>query len=1124
MSLHSGDWISVSAPSAPSSPSATSSPAAPSSPSPRERIFVPLRRALVAAVSLAVATAPLAAAPAQAAAPKGLNVYVSPTGRNSGSGTSAHPFKTLEYARDYVREAKKKVSGDVHVLLKSGTYQLSRTFSLTAQDSGKDGSRIIYEAAPGANPVISGGKQISGWTPADSTGKVYKAKVSDDLDTRQLYVNGELATRARSTKDPSGFSKTSTGYTFTDSAISAYKQPKDLEVVSSWGWKLQRCGVESISGNTMTMEQPCWHNAHLQQGQEIQNPTWLENARELLDTPGEWYLDESKGEVYYMPKDGQKLSTATVTVPVVQDLVDLNGTRDKPVTHVSFEGITFSYSTWLAPSSSDGLIEGQAGFRMVGEGNPDFDSTRLNWQKTPGAVNVSYGHDVSFEGNTFTHLGAVGLNLNTGTQGTDITGNVFRQIAATGIQVGGVEWGDAHPDDPRDITKDTLVSNNVVTKAADQYNGSLGILAGYTDSTTITHNKVYDLPYSGISVGWGWGLTDQGGNSAYPNNAGIPVSDEPTISKNTVVTDNEISDIMKSQADGGAVYTLSNNPGGTVSGNYIHGVPAPAYGAVYHDEGSRHWENTGNAMCDISFQWLLMNHAEENTATANYTSNPAYSVQYLSKNNDVSGNVTVDSCDQLPASIVNNAGLQPAYRHLDPGPAVTDTQAPSAPGTPAATTDFPTVADLNWAASSDNTGVTGYSVYRDGKLVSASGKPSVRLSGLTRGQTYSFKVTARDAAGNESRPSATVTVTMPTDPDLALNKPVTYSSYSEDNTPQKAVDGDPTTRWAQGLGLPDPSWIQVDLGATYDVSGAITTFEKASGYKYRIQVSPDEEHWQTLEDHTAANTTAQTNYHHRDTPVTGRYVRLTVTGSSGNGGSVFDFQVYGEPSEAGSDHTPPAAPGKPTVKPLLPTLVDLSWPAATDDAGVATYDVFQDGERIGITDGTTLRVSGLTPDKEYSFTVVARDAALNASAPSEAAFVTTPADRNLALDKPVTASSFSEDNTPQKAVDGNLSTRWAQGLGLPDPSWIQVDLGKESQVSAVVTTFELSRGYKYRIEYSTNATDWSVFDDRTAENTVASVNYSFADAPVTARYLRLTVTGSSWNGGSIWELQAYGDF
>ncbi|MFC8078471.1 discoidin domain-containing protein [Streptomyces sp. NPDC057307] len=1063
--------------------------------------------------------------PAQAA-PKapGLDVYVSPTGKDAGSGTAAHPFKTLEHARDYVRGAKKKVRGEVRVRLMSGTYQLSRTFSLTSGDSGSAGQRISYEAAPGARPVISGGKQIKGWTPADASGQIYKARIGD-LDTRQLYVNGEPQTRARGAKNPSGFSKTSTGYTFTDSAISAYKQPKDLEVVSSWGWKLQRCGVESISGTTMTMEQPCWTNANLQQGQEIQTPTWLENARELLDTPGEWYVDRSRGEVYYMPKAGQNLSTATVTVPVVQDLVDLNGTRAKPVTDVSFEGITFSYSTWLAPSSSDGLIEGQAGFRMVGEGNPNFNSTRLNWKKTPGAVNVSYGHDIGFEGNTFTHLGAVGLNLNTGTQGTDITGNVFRQIAATGIQIGGVEVIDAHPDDPRDITKDSMVDNNVVTKVADQYNGSLGILAGYTDHTVITHNKVYDLPYSGISVGWGWGLTDAGGDSNYPDdNLGVPVWDTPTTSRDNLVTDNEISDIMKSQADGGAIYTLSANPGGTVSGNYIRGVPTHAYGAVYHDEGSRHWKNTGNAFCDVAYQWLLLNHGMDIDATGNFTTQPAFSTQFNSTNSKVSGNTTVGACDQLPASVVNNAGLQPEYRHLDPGPAVTDREAPGAPGTPAAVTDFPTVADLDWPSSTDNKGVTGYSVYRDGKLVSASGTTSVRLSGLTAGTTYSFRVTARDAAGNESPKSRAIEVTMPAGADLALKKPVTASSDSDGNIPAKAVDGDLATRWAQGRGLPDPSWIQVDLGARYDVSGAITTFEKSSGYKYRVEVSPDEVTWRTLADRTSANTTEMTDYARAAEPVTGRFVRLTVTGTSGNGGSVFDFQVYGSPAAPGSDSTAPSAPARLDVHALLPGVVRLDWPAATDDTGVTGYVVHQDGERIAVTGATTLRVSGLTPEKEYSFTVVARDAALNASEPSAAAVVTTPADKDLALRKPVTASSDSEENFPEKAVDGDLSTRWAQGLGLPDPSWIQVDLGESTEVSSVVTTFEKSGGYRYRLESSTDGTTWSMFDDHTSENTVEAANYSFTREPVTARHLRLTITGSSGNGGSVYGLQVYGGF
>jgi hypothetical protein len=135
-----------------------------------------------------------------------------------------------------------------------------------------------------------------------------------------------------------------------------------------------------------------------------------------------------------------------------------------------------------------------------------------------------------------------------------------------------------------------------------------------------------------------------------------------------------------------------------------------------------------------------------------------------------------------------------------------------------------------------------------------------------------------------------------------------------------------------------------------------------------------------------------------------------------------------------------------------------------------------------------------------------------------------PADNDLALNKPVTVSSYSNPNTPGLAVDGDLSTRWAQGLGLPDPSWIQVDLGNVTSVSSVVTTFELPSGYKYRLEYSSDGVTWSTLDDHTAANTTSQTNYSFADTPVSARYLRLTVTGSSWNGGSIYEIQAYGGF
>jgi hypothetical protein len=1053
-----------------------------------------------------------------------INVYVSPSsGGNDGSGSASHPFRTLVQARDYVRKINRNMQRDINVELMSGTYTLSDTFQLTGADSGTNGHRIVYQAAPGAHPVISGGTPVTGWTLADPAHNVYKAHVGN-IDTRQLYVNGELESRARGANNPAGFTKTSTGYTITDTSMDNWKNQSNLEVVSRWGWMLMRCPVQSIVGTTMTVQQPCFHNANLHQGQEIQNPTWLENARELLDTPGEWYLDKTAGDLFYMPKAGQNLATATVTIPRVQDLVDLNGTVDHPVSNVSFQGITFSYSTWLAPSSSDGLIEGQAGFRIVGSNNPDFDSTRLNWVKTPGAVNVSYGHDVAFDGNTFTHLGAVGLNLNTGTQRTDITGNVFKEIAGTGIQVGGTDVIDHHPTDPRSITKDNTVSNNVVTNVADQYTGSLGIMAAYTDHTVITHNKVYDLPYSGISVGWGWGLTDKGGDINYPGNSGVPVYTTPTTSQNNVISNNQISDIMKLQADGGAIYTLSTNPGGVVFGNYIKNIPEPAYGAIYQDEGSRYWHLTNNAFCNVSYQWLLMNHGMDNTVDYNFTSQPKFSTQFNSTGDTITNNTTVDGCNQLPASIVDNAGLQSQYQHLDPNPASADRTAPTAPGKPSAVASFPTATDLTWPASQDDTGVTGYAIYQDGKLVSASTGPKARVMGLTGGKQYTFTVTARDAAGNESRQGEPIVVTMPTGSDLALNKPVAVSSYSDPNTPNLAVDGNLSTRWAQGLGLPDPSWIQVDLGAQYNVSGAITTFEKAGGYKYRLEVSPDEVHWITLDDHTGSNTTEATNYSPAHKPTSGRYVRLTITGSSGNGGSIYGLEVYGTPQPPSTDHTAPSAPGRPTVTPLLPTMADVSWPAATDDTGVSTYEVYQDGKRIAVTDRTSLRVIGLSPQTSHSFTVVALDAALNASATSPAGTITMPADKDLALNKPVTVSSYSDPNTPNLAVDGNLSTRWAQGLGLPDPSWIQVDLGQVSSLSGVVTTFEKSSGYAYLLQYSSDGTNWSTLDDHTGSSTTSQQNTSLVSSPVSARYLRLTVTGSSWNGGSIYELQAYGNF
>ena len=105
------------------------------------------------------------------------------------------------------------MTGDIEIILADGTYQLDTTFALTSQDSGTNGYSVIYKAGSGANPIISGGQTITGWTLHDSIKNIYRANVGIELQTRQLYINGVRAIRARGQSNPSGWSKTATGYT-----------------------------------------------------------------------------------------------------------------------------------------------------------------------------------------------------------------------------------------------------------------------------------------------------------------------------------------------------------------------------------------------------------------------------------------------------------------------------------------------------------------------------------------------------------------------------------------------------------------------------------------------------------------------------------------------------------------------------------------------------------------------------------------------------------------------------------------------------------------------------------------------------------------------------------------------
>ena len=292
----------------------------------------------------------------------GAQVYVSPKGSDEAAGTLRHPVRTLIRARDLVRPLRNK-----QVLLDDGIYRLSEPLVLSQGDSG-----ISFAAVKAARPVLSGAVQVSGWTQVDAARNLWKAPAPTGLtNSRQMYVNGVRANRTRG-RVPVKLQMTATGYTASGPAMAQWKNVTDVEFVYTGGnsvwnepseglgsWTEPRCPIAAIDGTTITMAQPCWNNSTkrvmLPSGERTANlvgpqsvgkePVYVENAYELLGTPGEWYFDRPAGTLYYVPRAGEDLTTADVEVPILESLVTVAGTASEPAHDITFSGIEFSYAT-----------------------------------------------------------------------------------------------------------------------------------------------------------------------------------------------------------------------------------------------------------------------------------------------------------------------------------------------------------------------------------------------------------------------------------------------------------------------------------------------------------------------------------------------------------------------------------------------------------------------------------------------------------------------------------------------------------------------------------------------------------------------------------------------------------
>ena len=507
---------------------------------------------------------------------------------------------------DAVRKAREmrrlNRAAEVTIRLTPGIYRLYEPLRLRTEDSGLT---IV-----GDNATLSGAIEIKGWK---RQGRLYVADVPDfngrPVDFRQLWVNGNKAVRARDVADFEQMNR-----------IRAYDKkrrilwvPKKAVVNSRYNllkaryaelvlhemWCTSNLRIKSITAvgdsAAITFHDP---EAKLQFDHPWPSPMtpdtghpspfYITNALELLDQPGEWYHDIREHKIYYMPRKGEDASRLKAVAPVLETLLDIEGTADRPVRNITISGVSFCHTTWMRPSLQ-GHVPLQAGMYLTEayKLRPQIDrpnNHKLDNQgwlgRAAAAVELRYAEDVSFYSCCFSSLGGSGLDYVKFCKGGKVYRCCFHDIAMNGIVVGSFspEGLETHlpyqPTDFREVCTAQVIEQNTLYDVTNEDWGCVAIAAGYVSNISIAHNTIHDVSYTGISLGWGWNR-------------------DLVAMKDNRVSYNLIYNYAQHMYDCAGIYTLGNQPGTIIEHNVVRDIARPTYVHdpnhwfyLYTDEGS----------------------------------------------------------------------------------------------------------------------------------------------------------------------------------------------------------------------------------------------------------------------------------------------------------------------------------------------------------------------------------------------------------------------------------------------------------------------------------------------------------------------------------------------------------
>ncbi len=531
------------------------------------------------------------------------DLIVAPNGDDNADGTLNSPLKTLKGAKEKLKASNLPQNTNVTVWFREGTY----TFFDTVVFDENDKNNVLYRSYPGEEVNFSGSKEIKGsWKETEINGVnafVTDVPVKSDADYfRSLFKNGKRLSRSiypktdvfkvaaepntdekfASERDPNFFVHSPVFYAHPEDLLNFTNQT-DIDVKLMHFWCEDLLPVHSIdksTGKITTTKLTAMKT-------RVDDNYILENVKEALSLPGEWYLDRSEEKLYYIPRDGDTLNNTVVYAGANEQFFTINNAQN-----ISFQGINFKNTDW-------NHINGTHTGNPFEESHPLYKTIKYGAEhpqaafEVPAAIYIASSKGINFTDCNFENISNTAVKYEKASKDCNITSCLFNEIGGNAVFINGDFVVPA-------TTQNINVTDCHISNYGRIFNNAIGILLTHAIDCNLTHNEIHDGWYTGISVGWNWGYTDN------PTN-------------NINISNNLIYNIGNGWlSDMGGIYTLGIQPDTVISENIIYNVGCDegkyGYGGwgIYLDEGSSEILVEKNLVYDCSSQTFHQHYGKDN--------------------------------------------------------------------------------------------------------------------------------------------------------------------------------------------------------------------------------------------------------------------------------------------------------------------------------------------------------------------------------------------------------------------------------------------------------------------------------------------------------------------------------